>query len=206
MRSLVRSVSLRCVPSLVLVLAAGCAAAESGRATVSPRQINALACPTSTRCLAVDNGGDAVQTQDARTLQPPWRTTSVEPRHRLVALSCPTINLCVTVDARGAVLVSRDPFAGRPRWHKAALPAVAQGVSCPSVTMCVLADYYGSVTTTLDPRARRPTWETHRVAPGSRAHQRGCVSPSTSKATSSAASIPSDKTPTGRWYATRDCA
>lgn len=88
--------------------------------------VEALACPTSRRCVGVGNGPplDGAGVVAGTPVPSPWPAQLLPGGvGKLVALSCPTSTDCVavgTVPGAAAVLVSND--AGR-RWQPAAVPA-----------------------------------------------------------------------------------
>jgi hypothetical protein len=63
----------------------------------------AVACPSSTMCVAGDALGNVVETTDPGAGDPTWSLQAIDP-NQLAAFSCPTTTLCVGVDSIGDVL------------------------------------------------------------------------------------------------------
>jgi hypothetical protein len=127
--------------------------------TIDPNEgLNAVSCPTSQLCVAVDDGGNVlVSTEpDANS----WSGPENIDANGLDSVSCASSSLCVAVDEAGQAFVSNDPGAGA--WSKAlSIDASSHrltSVSCiddPKL-FCAAIDFQGDGFTTSDPAAR--TW------------------------------------------------
>ncbi|MDA8275086.1 MAG: hypothetical protein M0029_06860, partial [Actinomycetota bacterium] len=98
--------------------------------------LTALACPTTSLCVAGDAGGRVLVTTDPTGGAPSWRAVPVDPGGSLTALACPTTSLCVAGDAGGRVLVTTDPTGGAPSWRAVPVDAGRRvlSVSCPTTS------------------------------------------------------------------------
>jgi len=67
--------------------------------------MNAVSCPTSSVCVAVDRAGRVVVSNNPTAGAAPWTVTNVDGTNSLEAVSCPSTSLCVAVDAVGNVVV-----------------------------------------------------------------------------------------------------
>jgi hypothetical protein len=112
--------------------------------------LNAVSCPSTTLCVAVDESGNVVTTTNP--LGGGWtRPVRIDTfGGGLTAVSCPTSRFCVAGDANGNVLTSTDPTGGSRAWSRPVKvdsvlsidggPAGIDGLSCPSVKLCVATD------------------------------------------------------------------
>lgn len=103
-------------------------------------ELDGIACPGTTFCVAVDTLGNVV------TFNPGSRRTvtpnAIDTGHSLTGVACPSAARCVLVDSGGRVL------AGNPRhggWMVTALRGAAglTAVACPSAGTCVAVDSAG---------------------------------------------------------------
>ncbi len=115
-----------------------------------PMGLQAVSCPTTTFCVAVDGAGNALSFDGHRWSKP----SAIDPSHTsyfgLTSVSCPTASFCVAVDGLGhAFAFSRahwapiglvDPDAASPRIHD-----LVRGISCASLTLCVVMSLDGRV-------------------------------------------------------------
>ena len=133
----------------------------------SSRTLGAVACPSSTLCLAVDSAGSAVTSLDGGAT---WSTASpLGAGHTLNDLSCPTVTFCAAVDSSGNVLTSSTPTTFP--WTTTNLITSAgvslTSISCASAALCVTAanDAGGTVFATGNASAAAPTWSSTRLDP-----------------------------------------
>ncbi|HEY1458398.1 MAG TPA: hypothetical protein VGF15_07755 [Solirubrobacteraceae bacterium] len=139
--------------------------------TIDPaHRLSAISCASMSLCVAVDQSGDALFSNDPAATSPSWSTPApIDPGQKLLALSCASAALCVAVDSAGAELTSTDPAGGAGTWQRIDIDgAVAlTGVSCVSAALCVAVDQAGNVSTSTDPAASSPHWSTPAsVGPG----------------------------------------
>jgi hypothetical protein len=84
--------------------------------------VEAVSCPTTSACAAVDNNADAIVSTNPLGGSADWTSTNVLPapqteknplgvQNGMFGISCPTTTLCVGVGASENVIVSTNPFA-----------------------------------------------------------------------------------------------
>lgn len=108
--------------------------------------LNAVACPSSAFCVAVDDAGRAlVGTRPQAGTSGSWSTLAIDGARSLTSISCPTAGLCVAVDAEGHALISTNPTAGAGTWKVVTIDGalVLTSVSCPTTGLCVAVDSEG---------------------------------------------------------------
>jgi hypothetical protein len=140
-------------------------------APVDSTPIDALACPASTLCVAVDRAGKALWSTDPAGGARAWHNASIDPGNELTSIACPSVGLCVAVDSAGNALTSTDPTGGSAAWSAARIdtsttasnsdtagPVLLRGVSCPSSTLCVAVDADGNALASTDPTGGAATW------------------------------------------------
>lgn len=95
--------------------------------------VTGVSCPTPGHCVAVDNNGDVLTSDDPtggsgswdfENLVPFSREYGQSPRNALFGASCASTSLCALVGADGRIFTATDPFApppdpGRQRGRKA---------------------------------------------------------------------------------------
>jgi hypothetical protein len=140
--------------------------------------VNAVSCPTSRFCVAVDDSGYVVTTTDPTGSKHVWSPTARIDHASLTGISCPSTSLCVAVDDSGNVLTSTHPTGGARAWsHPAKIdstpgpdggPAGLSGVSCPSTRLCVAVDAApaGHVLTSTSPTGGAGAWKLTAVGGG----------------------------------------
>jgi hypothetical protein len=111
---------------------------------IDPVPLTAVSCLPAGVCVAVDERGDAIASQNATASFPTWSLTQVD-GGRLSAVSCAASGLCVGVDESGVASASDDPAAPLPSWSQAAADpgAALSGVSCLPGGSCVAVDRQG---------------------------------------------------------------
>jgi hypothetical protein len=108
----------------------------------SSDELDGVACPTLTLCVAVDTLGNAVsfnpRSSHGRT------PVAVDPGHALTAIACPSRRGCVAVDSAGRAFVG-SPLA-LTHWTVHTVPgAIAlHAISCVSARECVAVDDGGN--------------------------------------------------------------
>jgi WD40-like Beta Propeller Repeat len=122
------------------------------RSSVTPA-FTSGACPTSTLCVTVGNGGIAT------TIAPDSAVWTRQPTpENLVSVSCPSSSLCVAVGPQGALYVSTDPASGA--WTNTTIDygLGLTSVSCASASLCVATDANGHVVTSTNPLGGASAW------------------------------------------------
>jgi hypothetical protein len=147
-------------------LAAGLSA-QTGSAAIglSPFTVEAISCPSTTLCVAVDDSGHAVSWTNPTGLTPRWRAPDIDGVVNFVAVACGSASMCLAVDSNGRAFVSTDPTAASPTWTGgptiAGSPVGSAGISCPSSSLCVAVNPRdGTVSVSTDPAAATPIWNT----------------------------------------------
>jgi hypothetical protein len=105
-------------------------------------ELDAVRCPISARCVAVDTLGNEVTFNPGTGRRSALR--AIDPGGSLVGLSCPTVTMCMAVDSAGHE-VAGDPAGGR--WVLSTVPGAAAltAVACPSPIECIAVDSVGKV-------------------------------------------------------------
>lgn len=98
--------------------------------------LTAVACPSSTLCVAVDDSGTVGSSTNPAGGASAWKVVAVE--RRLDAISCASTRLCVAVDNAGNAFISTHPTGVAGAWRRVHLSGQAlTGVSCASGSLCV---------------------------------------------------------------------
>ncbi|HTW07904.1 MAG TPA: hypothetical protein VME46_10355 [Acidimicrobiales bacterium] len=140
--------------------------------------VDAISCPSTGLCVAVDHDGDVVTSTDPTggasawtatyidsTTFPTdgasaWTTTHIDGTNAFSAISCPSTGLCVAVDQDGDVVTSTDPTGGASAWTTTHVDDnTFSAISCPSTGLCVTADHSGDVVTSTDPTGGASGWK-----------------------------------------------
>lgn len=95
--------------------------------------VNAVACATSTFCVAADRTG-AVDTYNGSAWTAPQQ---VDGTNSMTAIACPTSTFCVATDAAGNYVIMNNGVWGSPTAFAATNSPVMQGVSCSSSSFCL---------------------------------------------------------------------
>jgi hypothetical protein len=138
------------------------------------QSLNALACPSAGRCLAIDTGGRLVRFDPATPSAP--KPATIYSASGLSGIACPSATQCTAVNAATGFAFTFDPAS------KTALPAPqvkldnasssSEGtngpgpIACPTTTVCVTTDGQGNVIV-FDPANPAAAPSTTKVALGS---------------------------------------
>ncbi len=123
--------------------------------------IDSVSCASEALCVAADQGGNVVTTDDASAIPPTWSAPDdVDSTNTFNYVSCPSTSLCVASDAEGNVLSTSDPGSPGPTWSS---PENIDGtnalsVSCVSVSLCVAVDTTGNALLSHGPDATPAVW------------------------------------------------
>ena len=107
----------------------------------STHELDAVTCPSVSRCVAVDTLGNEA-TFDPRSGHG-TRARPVDPGTALVGVACASRRLCMAVDAFGRELTG-DPAGGRWSLEAIAGATPLTAVRCPSRIECVAVDSVGN--------------------------------------------------------------
>jgi hypothetical protein len=127
-------------------------------------KLYALSCPTTTFCVAIDDGGNAVISTKPGGAASTWKVTDIDGTTNANGISCPTVKFCVAVDGSGNAIVSTNPTGGTAAWTVAEVDTVfynsLYGVSCPTVSLCVAVDTSGNAVFSTNPTGGASAWTT----------------------------------------------
>jgi hypothetical protein len=146
-----------------------------------PPVMTAVACPTSTLCVAVgrDASGSSqgvYSSSDPAAGYSAWTYDGEVPgaggaQISLSSLSCPTASACFAASTTGAVYSTTDPGGPASGWvaDTQASPSSLYALACPSTSLCVAAGSVGGVPavyTSTDPQHDQSTWKPRVLADG----------------------------------------
>ena len=125
-----------------------------------PFPITAMACPSTSLCVAADDHGNFPGSLSPLSGEPSWIIANGDGTKYITSLSCPAVSLCVAVDLAGNVVTTANAGAGGANWKPVAVePGVAlEAVSCPSVSFCVALDASGRILSSSDPAGTAAAW------------------------------------------------
>jgi photosystem II stability/assembly factor-like uncharacterized protein len=92
--------------------------------------LNGIACPASSLCVAVGDGGALYTSIDPAVGD--WSHATVDNGRLLYTVSCASPSLCVATDSSGHVVTSTNPTGGPSAWS----PALIDGDPCNDTTPC----------------------------------------------------------------------
>jgi hypothetical protein len=129
----------------------------------STNALQAVSCPSTSLCVAVDNVGGADATTDATAATPTWGPHEpMDATRTLNSISCVAgTTTCAAVDKSGYVIVTADAGSSDPTWSRPDLIDSGNGlnsISCASTSLCAATDNDGNAFTSTDPFASSPTW------------------------------------------------
>jgi hypothetical protein len=115
-------------------------ATTAAQVTVEPaRELQAIACPSTTVCFGVGtndrrDAGDVLATSNANAANPTWAIQPVPGAPNLTAISCASTTKCAAVGRSGAIA-----FYNGTTWSNRSVASTNDftAVACPSATKCV---------------------------------------------------------------------
>jgi hypothetical protein len=127
--------------------------------------LDGVSCASLQLCVAVDNAGNVVSTQQPDVPGSPWSSAHVSD-HPLYAVDCPAVTLCVAVGKAGTLLWSSEPWGPAASWNSAVIDEGRSltGVDCASVDLCVAIDGSGQVLHSSEPLAGGGSWNADQIA------------------------------------------
>ncbi len=144
-----RAVSCVSASACIVLSADGTLYTETSPGTWQPRKLDlgspfaAISCTTS-RCVALDEAGDALASESPWAPSPTWSATSIGAGPGPFAASCAASGLCVTVRGDEEALASDEPASAR--WSLSRAPGERlTAISCLSSGVCFAADALGRV-------------------------------------------------------------
>jgi hypothetical protein len=108
-------------------------------------ELNAIACPSVSECVAVDGPGNVV-TFDPSSPQG-WTAYRVDRGEYPQAVACPTATQCTEVDARGWEVTFNPHSAFNSTRYQIDAGRVFSAVACPSASQCTATDESGNAVT-----------------------------------------------------------
>jgi hypothetical protein len=119
--------------------------------------LEALSCPTSRLCVAVDDGGNVLTSTDPTGGARAWKTTKLGIDYPLEQVTCASASLCVAFGQTGDVITLTDPTGGAAAWTITSVDPEAQltALSCAAAWLCVAGDANGNMLLGTDPRVER---------------------------------------------------
>jgi len=139
-----------------------------------PANLAAVACPTTSLCVAVDDQGNVVTSTDPTAGPSAWtlRNVGIESQNPTdgtvppPTISCASTHLCAIANYLGYVDTSTNPAGPAGAWvhtnlHDAGSqtdPNGLTGVSCAPISSCVVIDGAGHVFTSSNPAAQPTQW------------------------------------------------
>jgi hypothetical protein len=143
---------------------------------IDQHPINGLACPSISFCVAVDDHGDVVSSNDPFAGAQRWRVSDVDGSRALTALACPSSSVCVAVDSQGNAITTGDAAGGESAWTVARIdasitepspygggPDLLRSISCPNPSFCVAVDSVGNAIYSGDPTGGQNAWATAHI-------------------------------------------
>lgn len=166
----------------------------------SPNTLNAVSCPSTSLCVAVDDAGSVVTTTNPAS--GPWTATVVDKSAAafdIAGISCPSTSLCVAGDLGGRILTSTDPTGGASAWTITTIAGTLgfYDVSCPSVSLCVAITEEGNVATSTDPTGGASAWTITNLNDSKILNEISCASASLCVATDLSGDVLTSTNPTG---------
>ena len=132
--------------------------------------IDAIACPSTSLCVAADSWGDVLHSTDPFSNSPTWSApVSLLPAGvygTLDELACPTVNLCVALDNHRDVYSTTAPTGVAAGWHGVTLNDWSNSLSCPTADFCAIGADSGDVFTTTTPTGPAADWSSADVDAG----------------------------------------
>ena len=163
-----------------------------------------VSCGSATQCVAGDDNGDLLVTDDPGGGASAWSAAHVDGANLLDSVSCVASGLCLAVDGVGNVFASAQPDGSRQSWTATQNvdPSGFDSVACQSATLCLADAADGTVALSRDPGAAAPSWShTSRLGSGSTRHPAlvsiSCPGPSSCVALDSAGKLVSTRRPAG---------
>jgi hypothetical protein len=126
--------------------------------------LNAVSCPTSSLCVAVDASGNAITSTNPANASPGWSSPAdADGTTALTGVSCSSTSLCAAIDGSGNVVIYTT--TGGWRSSSADSGQQIQGISCVSgsTSLCVAVDLAGNVAASADPTDATPAWNVAQV-------------------------------------------
>jgi hypothetical protein len=165
-----------------------------------PEPISAVACPSSSLCIAGGRVGDILTSTDPSGGKSAWPVTALSANlgPEILDLSCPSTSLCLGLGSNYALVSSTDPTGDASAWTQAGIDPdnFIRALSCPSVTLCVAIDV-GDILTSTDPTGGASAWAKTSIGQDVVGYDMSCPSVSLCAATVTQGDILTSTDPTG---------
>lgn len=178
--------------------------------------VQGASCPRIDFCVAVDDQGNVVTSNNPTGGSAAWTRTHVggdctNPEKwtscLLNGLSCPSSALCVAVDSDGNVVTSSDPTGGPAAWTVTNVDSVRLstvdssnaliGISCPDTNLCVAVDGNGNIVTSSNPSGGTAAWTVTSVDGATPIYSVSCPSVNLCVGLGEGANVVTSRNPTG---------
>jgi hypothetical protein len=143
--ALVRILATLVLAGVLLGSPGAAQAALSWSAPVSIDQqglITSVACPSASRCVAVDENGDEVTFDPASPGSP--TPVAIDTGNSFDSVACPSLSQCTAVDYQGNELTFDPASPGSPTPVSIDGAAGLDAVACPSLSQCTTVDDQGN--------------------------------------------------------------
>jgi len=123
-------------------------------AAVDGSQIDKIVCTSLTFCIADDDQGNVLTTNDPTGGASAWAFENIASDQLNASIACPSSTECVIGDANGTMWYTNDVTDGSSAvWstNYSDPSGGLAGISCPSVNLCVASDLSGNIMWTTDP-------------------------------------------------------
>jgi hypothetical protein len=119
-----------------------------------------VSCGSATECVASDDNGDLLATNDPAGGASAWSAAHVDGANLIDSVSCVASGLCVAVDGVGNLFASTAPDGTRQSWTATdnVDPSGFDAVVCQSAALCLAAAGDGTIAVSHDPSAGAATW------------------------------------------------
>lgn len=152
--------------------------AETWHATkIDPQQtvggvtfgLEAISCPSETLCVAVDEAGDVVSSEDPSGGTSAWHIVQLPNAHGyshqfndLTDVSCVSATFCAAVNIDGEAFIASEPTGPASAWSTRLPiyygPALLMGISCTAGPVCVAVGSDGQTIESIDPGGGAADW------------------------------------------------
>jgi hypothetical protein len=133
--------------------------------TPAPIPLNAISCPTTGLCAAVDSAGNVLVSTAPTSGS--WQKRGIGSTS-LNDIACTSAGACVAVDVSGNVFATANAITAPATWSATPVDPghVPTAVSCGDAGLCVFVDDSGTAFSSDSFTAARPTWTAAAVDPG----------------------------------------
>jgi hypothetical protein len=133
-------------------------------------QLTGISCPSSSACVATDQLGNVITSQDADSRPSTWSRAQVDGYNAISSIACEPDLMCAAGDTEGNALATANPALGPSSWraaHLATGPNLTGDItalSCTITNVCVASAATGSYVS-VDPPAGQLAWTSANQAP-----------------------------------------